>query len=128
MKYLLILFWVLWTVFVFAEIDTDGDGYEDDIDVCPYVRGISLRDGCPNIDVFQWVRPEIQVLQKHACYKQVALSTGYIYGTPICTGENCVTIQRNDSFRICDIIFPVILSSENRSPVKRGAVYFLRDL
>ena len=124
-KFLLLLF--LPSV-ALAYIDTDNDGYEDDVDICPFVRGVSEHQGCPDVSVYSGVGDEVQLIQRHACYKQVAVSQGYIYGSVVCHDGQCPVIQKSPSFRICDIIFPVVLSPVDNSPIKRGPVYFLKDM
>ena len=133
-------------VSVWGNIDTDRDGIYDADDICPYVSGIIVNRWCPKIDTTNhgntaWSLlagivnnskvPDagssiISGIKENSCILGYQSSKWLVVGMPECDTCPCKTrVDILASMRSCDIIFPSILSPDQKSIYIRGWFYQL---
>lgn len=104
--------------------DTDNDGILDDgdangnnKDLCPNIAWPIENHGCPVV----WILSD---LWKNLCLADKAKTTGIIIGEPICTICPCDNrISILTPARSCDVLFPTILSLDQKTVFSRGPLY-----
>ncbi len=130
------------TIVLRASLDTDGDGVLNADDLCPLVVGPVSNKGCPLLSTYNPTFSTGSTLDTGAlpgytlslsgvggaCRLSRSESRGAVFGTPACTSCPCqVEVKYNAELRICDTVFPAILSQDKKNIFSRGKVFEMRN-
>ncbi len=97
--------------------DRDGDGIDDALDHCPDVVGTVVNSGCPNISL-------LSGLTSNVCFDDKLRTQGIMIATPVCVTCPCEnTISLMSLARSCDVLFPAILSKDQKNIYSRWSFY-----
>ncbi len=97
--------------------DRDHDGVDDTLDLCPDVLGSIVNNGCPSISL-------LSGLSENKCFSKELDAHGIMIASPVCITCPCDnTISLMSLARKCDVLFPAILSKDQKNIYSRGGFY-----
>ncbi|MDP2090794.1 MAG: PKD domain-containing protein [Candidatus Gracilibacteria bacterium] len=118
-------------------IDSDNDGVFDDKDLCPLIAGSKDNKGCPILE--EKCNNSIKCREGTFCNSNniceaniLSSSCEYsggnaIFGNAICNSCPCdYRLDFVSTLRKCDLIFPAIVSPDNRNIYNRGQFYQIK--
>ncbi len=99
--------------------DRDGDGIRDSEDLCPTLVGTSANAWCPGISIMSGI-PE------NKCLAEVFQNRGIMFASPVCATCPCEnSINMQSLVRTCDVIFPAVLSKDEKTVYSRGDLFLI---
>ena len=97
--------------------DRDADGIDDALDLCPDILWSIVNNGCPGISL-------LSGLSENKCISNQLNTRGIMIAAPICISCPCEnTVSLMSLARTCDVLFPAILSKDQKNIYSRGGFY-----
>lgn len=95
------------------------------LDLCPEIFGPVENKGCPYIPTWNHYTDTItEIGSYNICMKRAVLNENIIVWNTTCTSCPCdFRIEFQSIFRVCDILFPTILSPDKQSLYSRWNIY-----
>ena len=99
--------------------DRDGDGVADTRDLCPTIVGTLVYEWCP------WASL-LSGLGENQCLSDQLWTRGLMVATPVCLVCPCDnTIEMRSLVRTCDVLFPAILSKDQKTVYSRWSFFLV---
>lgn len=99
--------------------DSDGDWVQNGSDFCPYVEWSMEYSGCPSTS-------PLSGITKNICLANKASTQWIILGQLECSSCPCdQDIEYQKAIRSCDILFPSILSEDQKEVFSRWSFYLV---
>ena len=121
--------------------DSDSDGWNDCVDLCPVIEGVAENSGCPILEVKCENNDECR--EGYSCEKEslwvwvclpIALDTSCLYdGGSVLFGNAIINscpsnifLDFKSSLRKCDKVFPAIVSPDSSSIYSKGNLFEIK--